>query len=367
MIARKLLGLALLLPTLMACSNANETAETSPPGSGQEEDHGIVMLYHHVSDDTPPSTSVTRERFEQHLAYLDENGFEVWALERLLDALIAGAESVPDRVVAITFDDAYESVYTEAWPRLAQRDWPFTVFVNTDAIDAGHRPYMNWDQLRDLAEDGVAIENHSASHGHLIARGNKESQRQWRQRIRADVEKAKTRITEEIGQAPRLFAYPYGESSAALAEIVAEDHDYALVQHSGAVGPITDPVAVPRFPLATGFDSMERFAMAANARALPVAESRPIPSGDGVRGAVEALVLELREGGYRADALSCFSGGGQRLELSVSEQNPRRVNIDHHLPGSPGRNRINCTAPAADGSGHFYWYSWQWVQDRVVD
>ncbi|MFW6341189.1 MAG: polysaccharide deacetylase family protein, partial [Wenzhouxiangella sp.] len=146
-------ALGLLLAVLLAL-----------PVSGRS---AVVLVYHHVSESTPASTSVTPARFAAHLDYLDGEGFAVWPVERLLAAVIDRAEAVPERVVAITFDDAYASVYETAWPMLKERGWPFAVFVNTDAIDAGHAPYMDWDALRELHADGVTIGNHSASHAHL--------------------------------------------------------------------------------------------------------------------------------------------------------------------------------------------------------
>ncbi|MCA1778876.1 MAG: hypothetical protein LC637_05710 [Xanthomonadaceae bacterium] len=32
--------------------------------------------------------------------------------------------------------------------------------------------------------------------------------------------------------------------------------------------------------------------------------------------------------------------------------------------GKPGRNRLNCTAAAEDGSGDYYWHTFQWLQLR---
>lgn len=330
-------------------------------------DHAVVLLYHHVSEDTPASTSVSPERFEAHLDYLERNDFEVWPLDRLLEAVIDGSEDVPDKVVAITFDDAYESVHSQAWPMLRERDWPFAVFVNTDAVDAGHSPYLGWDRLRELSGDGVLIGNHSASHGHLIARRNNEGRAAWAERVQGDIERGRRRIAEEIGTEPALFAYPYGEDSQALAGLVARHHDFALAQRSGAVGPHTDRLSVPRFPMASGFDGMERFAMAVNARALPVSEAEPSPQGDGVRDPVETLRLTLADGGYRHAQIGCFSGSGERLQTRLEEGPPHALEIAVGGRGSSGRNKLNCTAPADDGSGDYYWYSYQWVQDAVQD
>jgi peptidoglycan/xylan/chitin deacetylase (PgdA/CDA1 family) len=328
---------------------------------------GVILVYHHVSDDTPASTSVTPARFASHLDYLETNDFLVWPVERLLDARINGTEAVPSKVVAITFDDAYASVYETAWPMLDERDWPFAVFVSTDAIDAGHAPYMDWSALRELHADGVTIGNHSASHGHLIAKNAGEDHSAWQARVRKDVEKARRRITEELGETTDLFAYPYGEDSKALAEVIGDTHRFALVQRSGAVGDLTNRLAVPRFPMASGFDSLERFSLAVNARALPVISEHAFPSGDGVRGPVQRLNLELAAGDYRPGQLGCFVSSGQRLDIDLDPGPPHWLAISVNATGSTGRNKINCTAPAADGSGDFFWHSFQWVQDAVRD
>ncbi len=336
------------------------------PAAGQEP-HGVVLLYHHVSSDTPPSTSVTPERFAAHLEYLEAHDYEVWPVDRLLATVIDGEETVPQDVVAITFDDAYESVYRNARPMLRERGWPFAVFVNTDAVDAGHSPYMSWDQLRDLHAEGVIIGNHSASHAHLIARQEGESRQAWAKRVAADLQRAGRRIVEETGTEPGIFAYPYGEDSAELAGLVTDDHDFGLAQRSGAVGPVTDPLSVPRFPMASGFDGMDRFELAVRTRPLPVVEAEPEPPGDGVRGPLQSLRLALEDGAYRAAQLACYSAGGERLRTTFDEGPPHRVDIRVEERGSTGRNKINCTAPASDGSGDYFWYAFQWVQDAVRD
>jgi hypothetical protein len=42
-------------------------------------EHAIILVYHHVSEDTPRSTSVTPGVFESHLDYLAEHDYEVLA------------------------------------------------------------------------------------------------------------------------------------------------------------------------------------------------------------------------------------------------------------------------------------------------
>ena len=149
--------------------------------------HAVVLLYHHVSDSTPAITSVTPKQFEQQLQFIEQNGFQVWPLPKIIKHL-SNDLSLPDKTVAITFDDSYQSVFTEAFPRLQKRKWPFTIFVSTDAVDQQFKYHTSWDQLRTMAASGATIANHSTTHRHLLIRLKNESQLQWRQRIEQDIE-----------------------------------------------------------------------------------------------------------------------------------------------------------------------------------
>ena len=131
--------------------------------------HAVILAYHHVSSDTPASTSVSVGTFEKHLSYLQQHNFTVIPLELLLKRLSSG-EEVPDKSIAITFDDAYISVYTTAMPLLRQYNMPFTVFVNTEPVEKGYSNFMNWEQLRSLKSNGGAVANHSHSHAYLVRR-----------------------------------------------------------------------------------------------------------------------------------------------------------------------------------------------------
>src|SRR5690625_4169900 len=81
----------------------------------------VVLQYHHVSDTTPPSTSVTPELFEQHLDYLAAEGFHVASLPEIV-AKLKKDEALPDKTVVLTFDDAYSSVYDIAFPLMKARN-----------------------------------------------------------------------------------------------------------------------------------------------------------------------------------------------------------------------------------------------------
>lgn len=324
-------------------------------------DHAVILEYHHVSADTPPSTSVTPATFKKHLGYLADNGFHVWPLARILRHLEQG-KAVPDNTVALTFDDGYESVHTTAMPLLAKRDWPFTVFVSTDYIDKGYRNYMDWDQLREIARNGGDIGNHSRSHPHLVRRREGESRKTWLDRVRAEITGAQERLAAETDGAVKVFAYPFGEFSEPVREVVAELGYFGVGQQSGAVGRSSDLSAAPRFPMAAGFAGLDEFATKVRSRALPVEVLAP---GDRLLGpGADRPVLRLRvpEGPYRREALACYASGQGRMELEWLDREQGVAEVRPKQRLGPGRTKYNCTAPSSETTGVFYWYSHLWMK-----
>jgi len=326
----------------------------------QDTSHAVVLMYHHVDAATPPSTSVTPATFRAHVEYLAGEGFSVWPLEQLFDALAAG-QPLPERTVALTFDDGYESVLTVAAPLLRAQGWPFTVFVSTDAVDAGYRGYLGWPALRELGAYGATIANHTRSHAHLVQRAPGESHGDWERRVRAEIEDAEHRIADEIGQAPRLFAYPYGELDADVERIVTALGYYAVGQHSGALATYSDLHAAPRFPVATGYDSMAELRSRVRARPLPVIEPRvPAAVAGPDVGDRPTLRFELAPGPFRIEDLACYATGQGPMELT--RLGDRRFEARPLRPIGAGRTKYNCTAPSSAETGVYYWSSFLWMR-----
>lgn len=105
---------------------------------------GLVLLYHRVSAlrADPQRLAVAPERFSDHLDVLCRRGVPL-----SLDALTARANagSLPANAFAITFDDGYADVLTEAVPRLRDAGVPATVFVSTEPSSIGREFW--WDEL----------------------------------------------------------------------------------------------------------------------------------------------------------------------------------------------------------------------------
>lgn len=324
----------------------------------------VVLQYHHVSDSTPAATSVTPERFKKHLEYIEDNDFQVVPLEDLVAKLKAG-DALPDKTVAMTFDDAYESVYDTAFPMLKEREWPFTVFVNTDPIDGNRNGFNSWDELREMADAGATIANHSTEHSHLQRRRSGESQEAWEQRIKAEVLDAEERIKEKTGQEHKILAYPYGEYSNELKAMLDEWEFVAFAQNSGPLASHSDLLALPRFPFGGPFGAPDDFATKVNTRPMPVQAigrfddtdlQQPLEDVIVKAGQKPVLVLELEDASL-AQRVSCFASRQGAIETRVDGN---KLITQANEPLTPGRVQYNCTA-GSDEQGRFFWQSQQWL------
>jgi len=310
----------------------------------------VILQYHHVSVDTPPSTSTSPQRFAMHLDYLAQHGFRVVPLFSLVEALQAGGP-LPDRAVAITFDDGYRSIYETAYPMLRERGLPFTVFVNSAPHDGEQAGFMSWAQLRELSRNGATVANHSVSHAYLWQRQPGQDDRAWRDWATEEVSGAARRIEQEIGAASHLFAYPYGEYDAALLDLIAELGYTGFGQQSGPLAADSDLRALPRFPMGGSYGDAADFAVKVNSLPLPLDDRETDRSGT-------RPVLRLRlTPPLRPADLTCFASG--QGSIPVLADGPWAV-IQAPQPLPAGRSRYNCTARSSE-PGRFHWFSQPWV------
>jgi peptidoglycan/xylan/chitin deacetylase (PgdA/CDA1 family) len=328
------------------------------PLASTADDHATILMYHHVADDTPSSTSVTPERFAEHLDYLVAHDYRVLPVEEILERLAKRAP-LPEDSIAITFDDAYLSVYNIARPMLDSREMPYTVFVSTEFIDLRYGNYMTWEQLRSIAAYGGTIGNHGVRHQSALARDRGETREKWLERFRADALQAQQRIRAETGVVSTIYAWPYGEYNADVERVLDELAWYGLGQQSGVAGYGVSMTAVPRFPISTDFSDEAAFAIRVRAEPLPVeissAPERLLPRGD----PAPKLEFRLQEGPYALEAVDCFDGRGGRLDLKVDSSGT--IAVQSSVALAAGRSKYTCTAPHREKSGVFGWYSHLWV------
>lgn len=206
---------------------------------------------YHALDEQPSPIAIRPAVFAWQMRWLHEHGYRAIPLSRLVQCLHRN-EPLPQRAVVITFDDGFESIYTAAFPILAEYGFAATVFLVTGYCgrqnDWPHqplaipcRPLLAWPQIRQLHEHGIEFGAHTITHP-------------WLDRLApADIERevlaSKAAIEDQLGHAVHVFAYPYGRYTPAVRAIVGRAFSGACSTRLGLVESGSDPLALERIEM----------------------------------------------------------------------------------------------------------------------
>ena len=191
----------------------------------------LVLCYHAVSERWPHALAVSLGTLERQVRALLARGF------RPVSA--AAAVGASGKLLHVSFDDAFRSVAV-ALPALERLGVPVSVFACSGLADEGRvldipelaadavgypeeLATMTWDDLRGLAERGVEIGSHTATHPHLPRLSDDE--------VRKELAGSRERLEAELGRPCRFLAYPYGdvdERVAAAARAAGYEAAWAL-------------------------------------------------------------------------------------------------------------------------------------------
>ena len=305
-------------------------------------DTAVILMYHRFGETTYPSTNVRLKQFNLHLAELRDKNYNVLPVREIISKLKIG-ESLPEKTVGITIDDGYESVFSEAWPRFQRFNFPFTVFISTALIGKSSKKYMSWEQLRVLKGAGVDIGAHTNTHNHMATSSRSINIRE----ILTSNEKYLT----ELGAIPDIFAYPYGESSTEVQNLVKKlGYKSAFGQHSGPIDEKSNFFNMPRFALNENYGDMRRFRLVLRTIPLPITELIP-KSPLVLTNNPPSLGFTINSETLKFNSLSCFSSRTGKLQL---ERLGRRIEIRMPKLLPSGRTRVNCTMPREDGRWHWF-------------
>jgi peptidoglycan/xylan/chitin deacetylase (PgdA/CDA1 family) len=322
-----------------------------------------LFVYHRFGDSRYPSTNTSLEDFAAHLETLKQQQIPVLPLGEVVDRLRAG-RPLPGHCAVLTVDDGYATFLSGAMPLLRRYGYPATLFVSTGNV--GHKGYLNWTELKELAAEGIEIGNHSHSHAYLVERGEHESETGWLGRIREDISQAQRLFRDNLGLEPRLFSYPFGEYTPEIVDLLRGlGFSGAVVQYSGATDLSTDPFLVPRFPMGGSYGTPQGFRAKLGMRPLPVTLlSSPSPlveSGD-----APSLKLKIAPSDADLSRLRCYVSGKEADVIRPVPGFSDQREILSSGPLTTRRTPYVLTAPSRDGKG-WYWFSHVWIKKGESD
>ena len=205
----------------------------------------VPILCYHRFGNGGGKMVMSAANFALQLDWLARNDYRVIPLAQLA-GFLEGREKLPKRSVVITIDDGYESVYRIALPLLRKYGFPATLFVYTDFIGAADA--LNWAQLQELAGSGlVDIQAHSKTHRNLIERSAADTDERYRQMIETEARVPRELLERRLPVQVRSFAYPYGDSSQPLLDVLArQGYRFGLTVNPGGNGFFAQPAMLRR-------------------------------------------------------------------------------------------------------------------------
>lgn len=322
------------------------------------QDYLPILQYHHVATDTPATTSVTPTQFTEQMDYLKSAGFKVVDLKDALDKL-RNHQALPEKAVAITFDDAYRDIYIGGFPILKERGFPFTVFINTQPILQKNRHFLSWDEIKEMEKSGATFANHTVSHPYMLRKTEGETDAQWLARMSDEVDTVEKELVAHLGHSPKMLAYPYGESDKTIRDMVKEKGIIAFGQESGVVSADSDFEDLPRFPASGRFATLKTLKNKLASMPLPLLNVDS--HGDFATDNPVSMTLTFKQGKYRLKDLACYVSGQGKASLKWLSDN--QVEVTASQPFDYGRGRINCTMPNYTAK-QYYWYSNVWIRPK---
>ncbi|MDZ7723462.1 MAG: polysaccharide deacetylase family protein [candidate division KSB1 bacterium] len=156
------------------------------------------------------ATRVTPSSFETQVRMIRDMRIPVRTLTDYLST------SDPERGLAITFDDGFQSVFQYAFPILERYHIKATVFVipaftgqfNTWDVTFGTRArLMNWDELGMLCRAGWEIGSHTLTH--------KDLRRISRSQRTRELQRSRNLLQQHLNTCSSVISFPFGNTDAA--------------------------------------------------------------------------------------------------------------------------------------------------------
>ncbi len=184
-----------------------------------------VLCYHHIREAKPgqsetlKSYSVSPESFAEQMKALKDSGYETILPGDLYDYLVHGGK-LPAKPVMLTFDDTDEEQYSIGYPEMKKYGFKGVFFIMTISIN---RPrYMTTEQLKELSDNGNAVEAHTWDH-HMVSKYKGAD---------FDIQfvKPKKKVEDITGKPADYFAYPFGIwSMSAIPELKKAGYKMAFI------------------------------------------------------------------------------------------------------------------------------------------
>ena len=328
----KILSLAALITKvfiILFLFNAN--AEVVNKKYDKNEQGILAIMYHRFEENKYPSTNIRLDIFKEHIELIEKKNIDFYNPRNLEENF---DEPKNQKKILVTIDDAFISLYENAWPILKEKQIPFILFVSTETV--GRKGYMNWEQIREIEKRRFAhIGNHSHSHDYLTKFSF--------ENFIIDINKSRKIFKKQIGYNPEFFSYPFGEYNLKQKKFISEHFQFAFGQHSGVIDLNKDKFELPRFPINEKYGELKRFEELISYMPLQYKEILPENKFMKKNENPPKMSIEFFKNQKNLENINCFSNEGSRWKKTNIQLLDNKLVINFTEKFMERRGRINCS------------------------
>jgi peptidoglycan/xylan/chitin deacetylase (PgdA/CDA1 family) len=207
-----------------------------------------VLMYHVIRPAPPgapfPGLYVPAGEFAAQMHALKAAGWHAVTLDQLRAYWTEGVQLGPGKPIVLTFDNGYESQYTQALPVLRKLHWVADENIQLTGLPPPQGG-LTTQQVTQLIDAGWELDTQGISHADLVALSPRE--------LRYQVATARHRLQRRYHVPVSWFCYPSGHYNATVIdEVKAAGFVGSTTVIPGWAAPRSDPYRLPRLRVLGG-------------------------------------------------------------------------------------------------------------------
>ena len=220
-------------------------APTGKPGTTP-----VPVLMYHVINPPPsgakfPGLYVPAGEFAAQMQALKAAGWHAVTLDQVEAYWTRGVSLGPGKPIVLTFDNGYQSQYTNALPVLKRMGWVGNEMIQLDFINLTSQGGLTDAQVREMIAAGWELDTQGLTHYDLITASPS--------KLHDEVFNARQQLRQRYGVPVDWFAYPSGHYNTSVITAL-KDAGFAgsMTVIPGWASPSQNPFRLPRLRVLGG-------------------------------------------------------------------------------------------------------------------
>jgi peptidoglycan/xylan/chitin deacetylase (PgdA/CDA1 family) len=230
-------------------SGRSSSTAAAAPATGRPGIESASILMYHVINPPPagapfPGLYVSPSEFGAQMKALAKAGFHAVTLDQLWAYWRHGAPLPPGKPIVVSFDNGYQSQYTNALPVLRGLGWVGDENIQLTGLPPSQGG-LSEAQVRGLVAAGWELDTQGFSHADLITLDATQ--------LAYQVTGARKVLQQRYGVSVNWFCYPSGHYDATvIAQVKAAGFIGSTTVVPGWASPDSDPYRLPRLRVLGG-------------------------------------------------------------------------------------------------------------------